>query len=166
MATTTPTPTPTSTPTTPPATTADPAAFFDAADQMALVSSEVLRFRIRNRPRLGAAEKSQLEAVEMQLDDATAQLRAQGIEALGALTQAAREEVEGATREAEALLRRIRKTERALQIATGVLGVAVAALARQPSQVAAALKGLQHTLSDSRTPESRAARAVRSAPAR
>ena len=41
----------------------------------------------------------------------------EGIEALGALTQAAREEVEGATREAEALLRRIRKTERALQIA-------------------------------------------------
>lgn len=159
MATTTPTPTPTTAP-------ADPAAFFDVADQMALVSSEVLRFRIRNRPRLGAAEKNQLEAVEMQLDDATAQLRAQGIEALGALTQAAREEVEGATREAEALLRRIRKTERALQIATGVLGVAVAALARQPSQVAAALKGLQHALSDSSAAESRAARSVQATPAR
>lgn len=146
--------------------TPTPAAFFDVADQMARVSSEVLRFRIRNRPRLSAAEKSQLEAVEMQLDDTIAQLRAQGIEALGALTQAAREEVEGATREAEALLRRIRKTERALQIATGVLGVAVAALARQPSQVATALKGLQHALSDSSAPESRAARSVRAAPAR
>ncbi|WP_442777260.1 hypothetical protein, partial [Sphaerotilus montanus] len=131
MATTTPTPTPT----TPPATTADPAAFFDAADQMALVSSEVLRFRIRNRPRLGAAEKSQLEAVEMQLDDATAQLRAQGIEALSALTQAAREEVEGATREAEAQLRRIRKTERASQIATGVLGGPVNGTIRIPATV-------------------------------
>jgi hypothetical protein len=121
-------------------------ALFDFADQLALVSSEVLRFRIKNKASLNQQEKEQLETVEIELDRATANVRAQGIAALGAMTQAARLEVEAATRDAESLLRRIKKIERALDIATSVLGVALAAIAGQPQGILVALKGLKATV--------------------
>jgi hypothetical protein len=120
--------------------------FFDFADQVALISSEVLRFRLRNRPRLADAEKAQLEAVEMRLDEVTAQLRALGVEALGVCTQAARAEIEVATRDAEGLLRRIRRAERALKVAASVVDLAVAAVARQPKQIGVALRGVRSAL--------------------
>lgn len=121
-------------------------ALFDFADQIALVSSEVLRYRIKNRPILTEQQKSDLENVEIKLDKATARVRAQGIAALGNLTKAAREEVEAVTQAAEAVLRRIKKVERALQVATSVLGLALAAIAGQPQAIVAAAKGVKEAV--------------------
>ena len=123
--------------------TANPSALFDFADQIALVSGEVLRYRIKNRPILTDEQKANLEDAEIKLDKATARVRAQGIAALGDLTKAAREEVESATKAAEAVLRRIKKVERALQVATSVLGLALAAISGQPQAIFAAAKGVK-----------------------
>ena len=124
----------------------DATTLFDFADQIALISTEVLRFRLRNRPRLSDVDKLQLEAAEMRLDELTAQLRALGVEALGACTQAAQAEVEAATRDAEGLLRRIKRIERALQVAASVVDLAVAAVTRQPTQIGVALRGVRSAL--------------------
>jgi hypothetical protein len=129
---------------------ADPDTLFDFADQLALVSSEVLRFRIRNKAALGPDEKAALEDLEMQLDQATASVRAQGIAALGAVTEADRLEIEAATEQAEALLRRIRKAERALEIAKSVLGLALAAIDGQPKGILVALKTVKDTVAGDR----------------
>jgi hypothetical protein len=123
--------------------TANASALFDFADQIALVSSEVLRYRIKNRPILTDEQKASLEDAEIDLDKATARVRAKGIAALGNLTKDAREEVEAATKAAEAVLRRIKKVERALQVATSVLSLALAAIAGQPQAIIAAAKGVK-----------------------
>jgi len=119
--------------------TANPSALFDFADQLALVSSEVLKFRIKNKTILSQEEKSRLEDIEIKLDKATAEVRAKGIASLGAVTENARIEVEAATKNAEALLRRIKRIERALSIATSVLNLALAAIAGQPQAILTAL---------------------------
>lgn len=118
---------------------ANPSVLFDFADQLALISSEVLRFRIKNKLTLSQEEKSQLEDIEIKLDKATAKVRAQGIASLGMVTTNARIEVETATKDAEALLRRIKRIERALDIATSVLNLALAAIAGQPQAILTAL---------------------------
>lgn len=122
--------------------TANSSALFDFADQIALVSGEVLRYRIKNRPTLTDEQKSDLEKVEINLDKATARVRAEGIAALGNQTKTVRKKVEAATITAEAALRRIKKVERALQVATSVLGLALAAIAGQPQAILAAVKGV------------------------
>lgn len=123
--------------------TANSSALFDFADQIALVSGEVLRYRIRNKQTLTDEQKSDLEDVEIELDKATARVRAKGIAALGDQTKAARAKVEDATEAAEAVLRRIRKVERALQVATSVLGLARAAIAGQPQAILTAANGVK-----------------------
>jgi t-SNARE complex subunit (syntaxin) len=120
-------------------TTENPSALFDFADQLALISSEVLRFRIKNKATLSTGEKSQLEDIEIELDKVTNKVRAQGIASLGTITAPQRLEVETATKDAEALLRRIKKIERALDIATSVLNLAIAAMAGQPQGILTAL---------------------------
>jgi hypothetical protein len=122
--------------------TNNPSAFFDFADQIALVSGALLKYRIKNRPNLTSQQKGDLEDAEIELDKATAQVRAQGIAALGVLTEAARGKVEKATKDAEGVLRRIKKVERALQVATSILGLALAAIAGQPQGILAAVKGV------------------------
>lgn len=124
----------------------DATTLFDFADQIALISTEVLRFRLRNRPRLSDTEKAQLEAAEMRLDELTAQLRSLGVDALGECKRAACEEVEAATRDAEGLLRRIKRIERALQVAGSVVDLAAAAVTRQPRQIGVALRGVRSAL--------------------
>lgn len=105
-----------------------PTAFFDFADEIALVSVEVLQFRIKNKSFLTDEQKTGLEQIEIDLDKATALVRARGIVELGELTRPAREEVEAATKSARKTLSRIRKIERALQIATSVVGLAFAVI--------------------------------------
>ncbi|MBA3007819.1 MAG: hypothetical protein KKB91_10015 [Proteobacteria bacterium] len=119
--------------------TANPSALFDFADQLALISSEVLRFRIKNKAILSQDEKSRLEDIEIELDKVTAKVRAKGIASLGSVTATKRIEVETATKDAEALLRRIKRIERALDIATSVLNLAIAAIAGQPQGILTAL---------------------------
>ena len=126
--------------------TNNPDALFDFADELALVSSDLLRFRIKNKPNLDPDEQGRLEDLEIDLDKATNKVRAQGITALGMITDAARKDLQGATDEAAALLRRIKKFERALDIATGVLGVALAAIAGQPKGIVTAIKDLVDTV--------------------
>ena len=115
---------------------------FDFADQLALCSSELLRFRLRNRATLSPQEGVQLEALEGQLDDATARVRAAGIARLGTLTARARAEVAQASREAEAFLKRIKRFERVLGMATAVLSLGLAVVGGNPRSVAAAVKGV------------------------
>lgn len=123
--------------------TTNASAFFDFADQIALVSSEVLRYRIKIRLSLTDEQKANLEDAEIKLDKATARVRAEGIAALGHLSKAVREEVEAATKSAEAVLRRIKKVERALQVATSVLGLALAVTTGQPKDIVAAVNVLK-----------------------
>lgn len=96
----------------------------------------------RYRPKLTDAQKASLRD-EIDLDKATARVRAQGIAALGDLTKAAREEVEAATKAAEAVLHGVEKVERALQVATSVLGLALAAIGGQPLAIIAAVKDVK-----------------------
>lgn len=121
----------------------NPSALFDFADQLALISSEVLRFRIKNKATLSPDEKSRLEDIEVELDKVTAKVRAEGIASLGTVTKVQRLEVETATKDAEALLRRIRKIERALDIATSVLNLAIAAMAGQPQGILTTLNSVK-----------------------
>jgi hypothetical protein len=126
------------------ASVANPNAAFDFADQLALVSIEVFRFRIKNRPTLSDDEKAQLEKLETKLDNATAKVRAQGIADLGTLTAGQVADVESATQDMAALLRRIKLVERALGIATAVLNLALAATTGAgAAAIVAALKGIK-----------------------
>ena len=127
-------------------TTANPSALFDFADQLTLISSEVLKFRIKNKTTLSQKEKSRLEDIEIKLDKATAKVRAQGIASLGAVTATNRTEIEAATKDAEAILRRIKKIERALNIATSVLNLALAAIAGQPRAIITALNTVKDAI--------------------
>ena len=126
--------------------TANSSAQFDFADQLALISSEILRFRIKNKATLSSDEKSRLEDVEVKLDKATAKVRANGIASLGAVTAPKRLEVETATKDAEALLRRIKNIARALDIATSVLNLAIAAMAGQPQGILTALNTVKNAV--------------------
>ncbi|WP_022980392.1 hypothetical protein [Ideonella sp. B508-1] len=130
-----------------PTTTNAATEVFDFADKLALISSEVLHYRIRNRPRLTPKERTALEDLEEKLDAATAKARAEGISQIGKLTSAAKASVEEATKNAENVLKRIKRIERALGIATAVLNLALAISAGQLQGVVAAVNGLEDVVS-------------------
>jgi len=119
-------------------------ATFDFADQLALISSELLRFRMRNKARLSSQERKNLEDLEMNLDKATAKVRAAGIAELGSLTEDARTEIEGATKKAEAFLKRIRKIEKAIGVITAVLGLVLAISTGTPRGILDAAKAVKN----------------------
>jgi hypothetical protein len=120
-----------------------PDALFDFADQLALISFEVLRYRIRNKANLSDEDRQSLESLEGQIDADTAKVRADGIAALGFLVGDAIAEVATATADAQSFLRRIKRADRALGAIAAVLGLGVAVLARSPKQVADAVKSLK-----------------------
>ena len=122
---------------------------FDFADQLALVSSELLRYRIRNKTKLAAVQITQLEDLEIQLDRATADVRAAGVATLGQLAEEDRREVETATREAEAFLRKIRRVEKVFAVATAVLNLSLAVVAMNPKDILTAAKGVKTSLQGS-----------------
>lgn len=130
-----------------PDTSAD--SLFDLADQTALISSELLRFRLKQRASLSAHDRARLEAAEVALDQACAQMRAQGIAALARQTQASRDEVAATTQAAEAQLRRLKKIERVLAIAASALGLAQAAMTGKTKDITQALKQLKTAISTS-----------------
>ena len=130
-----------------PDASADPR--FVLADQIALISSELLRFRLRQRASLSATDRTRLEAAEVALDQACAQMRAQGITALARQSKAARDEVASTAQAAEAQLRRLKKIERALAIAASALGLAQAAMAGKPKDITQALGQLKTAISTS-----------------
>ncbi len=99
---------------------------FDFADQIALISSELLRFRMKNKTRLTPGERTNLEKLEMNLDKATAKVRSKGIAALGSLTKKARSEVEEASKEAEIFLKKIKTIEKVIDVITSILSLGLA----------------------------------------
>lgn len=99
---------------------------FDFADQIALISSELLRFRMKSKTRLTPGERTNLEKLEMDLDKATAKVRSKGIAALGSLTKKARTEVEEASKEAEIFLKKIKKIEKVIDVITSILSLGLA----------------------------------------
>ncbi len=124
-------------------TTDAPTALFDFADELALFSAELLRFRIRNKANLSDADRQSLEAQEGQVDAATADVRAAGITALGFLVQDQVAEMAAATDGAQAFLRRIKRAEKALAAVAAVLALGKAVLDRSPKEVVDAVKGLK-----------------------
>jgi hypothetical protein len=127
-------------------TTDAPTALFDFADELALFSAEVLRYRMRNKASLSDTDRQSLEGLEIQLDGATAQVRAAGITALGFLVQAQIAEVAAATDSAQTFLRRIKRADKALSAIAGVMGLGLAVLERSPKKIADAVKTLKSTL--------------------
>lgn len=125
----------------------DPLADFDLADQVAGVSSELLRFRVRHRQSLSVAQRRRLEQAETELDRTTARLRGRGASSLAALTEGALQELQAATAGSQALLRRIRRTERALQLAAAVIALGAAAARGRPDELLSALRALKGALS-------------------
>jgi hypothetical protein len=123
-----------------------PATLFDFADELALFSTEVLRYRIRNKATLSDAERVSLEDLEIRIDGATAKLRADGITALGFLLQSQITEVGDATASAQSFLRRIKRADKALSAVTAVLGLGLAILDRRPKTIADAAQSLRTTL--------------------
>jgi hypothetical protein len=123
-----------------------PTALLDIADELALFSSEVLRFRIRNKATLGDAERQSLEDLEIRIDGVTAKVRADGIAALGFLLQNQITEVADATSSAQSFLRRIKRVDKALAAVTAVLGLGLAVLDRSPKAIADAAKSLKSSL--------------------
>ena len=99
---------------------------FDFADQIALISSELLRYRMKNKLRLSLGERTNLEKLEMNLDKATAKVRSKGIAALGSLTKKARSEVEEASKEAEIFLKKIKTIEKVIDVITSILSLGLA----------------------------------------
>jgi hypothetical protein len=123
-----------------------PTALLDFADGLALFSTEVLRFRIRNKATLGDAERQSLEDLEIQIDSATAKVRADGIAALGFLLLNQIAEVADATASAQSFLRRIKRVDKALAAVTAVLGLGLAVLDRSPKAIAEAAQSLKSSL--------------------
>jgi ABC-type transporter Mla subunit MlaD len=118
-------------------------ALFDFADELALFSAEVLRYRIRNKATLSDADRQSLEKLEGDIDADTAKVRAEGIAALGFLVKDQIAEVAAATDSAQSFLRRIKRADRALGAVSAMLGLGVAVLAHSPKQVVDALKALK-----------------------
>lgn len=124
----------------------DPLAEFDLADQLAGVSVELLRFRVRHRRALSSAQRRRLEEAETAMDRATARLRGRGAAALAGLSDPALQELRAATVGSQALLRRIRRAERALQLAAAAVALGSAAAAGRPDAMLSALKELRAAL--------------------
>lgn len=126
------------------ATVLDPAAdLFDFADQLGLFSSRLLVYRIKNKSKLSESEREELLNLELQLDKATADVRAQGIEALDIFTAEVQAEIVAATGQADEFLKKIRKVEKVVGVLTAFAGLALAVIGRKPNEILAAVNGVR-----------------------
>jgi hypothetical protein len=126
------------------ATVLDPvAAIFDFADELGLLSSKLLTCRIKNKAKLNESARDDLLKLELQLDKATADVRALGIEALGVFTADLRAEIIATTRQADEFLKKIRKVEKIVGVSTAFVGLALAVIAKQPNAILAAAKAVK-----------------------
>lgn len=116
---------------------------FDFADQLALMSSQLLRYRIKNQKKLDPAERADLLELELQLDKATAEVRAAGIAELGVFAAGARSEIVTATEQADVFLKRIRKVEKVIGVLTAIVGLGLAVVGRNPGEILAAAKAVK-----------------------
>jgi len=115
---------------------------FDFADEIALISSQILNYRIKNKPKLSEDAITTLEQLEGKLDVITGQVRARGIERLAQLTAQARKEVIDATAKAAGFLKKIKKIEKVVQMATALLGVGLAVIAGKPQGIVEAVQNV------------------------
>ena len=95
---------------------------FDLADQIALVSSQVLMFRIKSEAT--GANALALVQLERQLDELVNSLRNRGVIALGEELAANTGKIATAIKGAKAELAKIEKVKEAIGIATAVIGIA------------------------------------------
>ncbi|NVM87817.1 hypothetical protein FHT32_001456 [Variovorax sp. SG517] len=126
------------------ATVLDPAEdLFDFADQLGLFSSRLLVYRIKNKSKLSESEREELLNLELQLDKATADVRAQGIEALGVFSADVQAEIVAATGQADEFLKKIRKVEKVVGVLTAFASLALAVIGRKPNEIIAAVNGVR-----------------------
>jgi len=118
----------------------------DFADQLALLSSALLQFRLSNKATLTVPKRRELEQLEEKLDEMTAQARARGVAALGKQISTALAEVQAASSAAAAFLEKIKQVEKVIATVTAFLGLGSAVLSGDVKTIVAAAKTVKDTV--------------------
>jgi hypothetical protein len=116
---------------------------FEIADSFAQMSGKVLDFRISKSTALKPKESSALEKAEDNLDHLVVLFRANGIQLLGSEAKDAIAELSSAIIIAKKKITKIAKIKKAIEIATSVVELAVAILAKDPKAILIAAKAVQ-----------------------
>lgn len=116
---------------------------YEVADQLALTSSEVLRFRLRNHANLSIEQKLALEKCEDQLDQLVVEFRNRGITLIGDEAAAAKAEILGATAKAQKFLDKLKKIQKGIQVIVAVVDLARAIISHDAKGVLNAAKAVR-----------------------
>ena len=118
---------------------------FDIADQLAMVSAQVLMYRVEHKDTLNDAERESLHKLEDELDDSVTILRNHGVTLVGAKAAKAVEDLNEAIAKAQEALKKIEKAKRAIQLAAAVLDLARTVSTGNVPDILAAAKAVKET---------------------
>jgi len=116
---------------------------YEIADSFAQASARILDFRITNRSTLSEDEARDLEKCEDSLDHMVVLFRGYGIRLIAAGAQHAVAELKSAIALGKGAIAKINKIKKAIKIATALVDLAVAVLAKDPKGIVAAAKSVQ-----------------------
>lgn len=116
------------------------------ADQFALASSMLLRFRIDNQGKLTREGALLLEKCEDELDANVVAYRNKGIMLLGSESASAITEINEATKQATKFLKKIDSIDTAIKVAVGLVDLTRAILTHDVKGVVQAAKGVKDSI--------------------
>jgi len=109
---------------------------YEIADKFALISAQILEFRIEKRePPLSDENAAELEKYEDSLDALVVLFRNYGIQLIGKNTGNAVAELRNAVEAGKTKLMQVNSIKQAVRIAGAVVDLAVAVLAREPKGI-------------------------------
>jgi len=116
---------------------------YEIADSFAQASARVLDFRITNRSTLSEDEALYLEKCEDRLDHMVVLFRGYGIRLMAAGAQDAVTELKSAIALGKDAIAKVNKIKKAIKLASALVDLAVAVLAKDPKGIVAAAKSVQ-----------------------
>jgi hypothetical protein len=116
---------------------------YEIADSFAQASARVLDFRITNRSTLSEDEALDLEKCEDRLDHMVVLFRGYGIRLIAAGAQDAVTEPNSAIALGKDAIAKVNKIKKAIKLASALVDLAVAVLAKDPKGIVAAAKSVQ-----------------------
>lgn len=119
-------------------------ALFNLADQVALVSINLFKYRLAVQQKLPLPKVKRLRGLEDDLDAKTTELRAAAIGAVTDEVAGELAEVTAATVKAQKVITKIAQIEQAIKVATAVIGLGVAVLSGNAAGILSAADALKN----------------------
>ncbi|NTW07187.1 MAG: hypothetical protein HGA29_05015 [Syntrophaceae bacterium] len=109
---------------------------YEIADKFALISAQILEFRIEKRePPLSDEDAAELEKYEDSLDALVVLFRNYGIQLIGKKANEATVELRNAVEAGKKTLKQVNTIKQAINIAGALVDLAVAVLSREPKGI-------------------------------